>query len=187
MTSGSSICSRGVLGGSADGDCCVVIEECRRVEFEAEDVVESSANSMTLHVCNVASGAKDTLRLAIDLRLMARLSSMACFSDCLLISASRLIKVSCCSSSVLVSVSTPGELSLTIGLNGSGMVSAPVTGTLPFLRAGPGVEKSISMSSPVIAFAGYSDLPVLRLRNSSKVGMTFGGVKGTVGFSMDLI
>ena len=40
--------------------------EARRVEFVAsEEVVASSGNSTTFHVCRVASGAKDTLRFAL--------------------------------------------------------------------------------------------------------------------------
>lgn len=39
--------------------------DARRVELpEAEDVVESSGNSTTSHVCNVASGANETRRFA---------------------------------------------------------------------------------------------------------------------------
>lgn len=35
-----------------------------RLVLLAEDVVESSGSSTTSHVCKVASGAKETLRLA---------------------------------------------------------------------------------------------------------------------------
>ena len=49
----------GVYGDPAKADA-------RRVEFvEADDVVESSGISTTFQVCNVASGAKETLRAAV--------------------------------------------------------------------------------------------------------------------------
>lgn len=38
--------------------------DARRVLL-ADDVVESSGSSTTSHVCKVASGAKETLRLAV--------------------------------------------------------------------------------------------------------------------------
>ena len=75
---GSSACSCGVDGGpgvsepgNGDRDCRsgdaapADKPEARRVELpDAEEVVESSGNSTTSHVCSVASGANDTLRLA---------------------------------------------------------------------------------------------------------------------------
>ena len=76
MESNSSTCSGGVEGasdGSELGVCtcaCGDVRspdkvEARRVEFvDAEEVVESSGSSTTFQVCSVASGAKDTLRLA---------------------------------------------------------------------------------------------------------------------------
>ena len=73
-----------------------------------------------------------------------------------------------------------------MGLKGSATISAPDTATSPSCRLGPGVEKSISSSSGAV-FAGDLLLPVLRFRSSSKLGMAFGGVKGTVGFRIDLI
>lgn len=39
-------------------------EDARLVEFAADDDVESSISSTTFHVCSVASGANETLRLA---------------------------------------------------------------------------------------------------------------------------
>ena len=39
-------------------------EDARLVELAADDDVESSMSSTTFHVCNVASGAKETRRLA---------------------------------------------------------------------------------------------------------------------------
>lgn len=46
------------------GDCETAdMADARRVLL-AEDVVESSGSSTTSHVCKVASGAKETLRLA---------------------------------------------------------------------------------------------------------------------------
>lgn len=44
--------------------CVVANEDAHRVEFEVDEEVESSGISTTFHVCNVASGAKDTRRLA---------------------------------------------------------------------------------------------------------------------------
>lgn len=186
-TCGSATCSGGVFGLSADdgldgddpalGDCWVVIEDCLRVELDAELVVESSAISMTLQVCRVASGANDTRRCAIDFLLAARCSRMACFS------ALRLRSVSSPSS---VDTAWSEEYCCCVGLKGSSTVSAPVMGTSALCRPGPGVEKSIRSSSP--AFAGDRGLDVLRLvRNSSKDGITLGGVRGMLGFRIDLI
>jgi hypothetical protein len=74
-----------------------------------------------------------------------------------------------------------------IGLNGSTTVSAPDNDTsLPSCLLGPGVEKSIKSSSAAF-FVGDFPFPVLRFRSSSNVGMALGGVKGIVGFKIDLI
>jgi Na+/H+ antiporter NhaB len=62
----------------------------------------------------------------------------------------------------------------------------PVTGTAP--RLGAGVEKSIRSSSPASVFGDFLVLLLaLLLRDSSKVGMALGGVRGMVGFRIDLI
>lgn len=81
MAVGSSTCAGGVDGGSdvsepgkgergcECGDVAAIVDrpDARRVELpEAEDVVESSGNSTTSHVCKVASGANDTLRFASE-------------------------------------------------------------------------------------------------------------------------
>lgn len=52
--------------GCGNGDAVMADKpDARRVELpDAEDVVESSGNSTTSHVCNVASGANETLRFA---------------------------------------------------------------------------------------------------------------------------
>ena len=52
--------------GVVKGDPALAVKlEARLVELvEADDVVESSGNSTTFHVCRVASGANDTLRFA---------------------------------------------------------------------------------------------------------------------------
>lgn len=67
----SSTCSGGVDGGSKAselgiGDAALADNaDARRVEFvDAEEVVESSGSSTVSHVCNVASGANETLRFA---------------------------------------------------------------------------------------------------------------------------
>ncbi len=55
----------GDRGWDMEGVANVDRPDARRVEFpEAEDVVESSGNSTTSHVCSVASGANETLRFA---------------------------------------------------------------------------------------------------------------------------
>lgn len=78
LACGSSTCAEGVEGGSdvselgvekrdwRDGDVAIAVKpDARRVEFpEADEVVESSGNSTTFHVCRVASGANETLRFA---------------------------------------------------------------------------------------------------------------------------
>ncbi len=71
MTCTSSICSGGVDGGSEAselgiGDAVLADKaDARRVEFvDADEVVESSGSSTVSHVCKVASGANETLRLA---------------------------------------------------------------------------------------------------------------------------
>lgn len=51
-------------------------------------------------------------------------------------------------------------------------------------RLGPGVEKSINNASAL--FLAGDCFVVLFCRSSSKVGIVFGGVKGTVGFKIDL-
>ena len=170
--------------GDFNGDCCVVIEDCLLVEFDAELVVESSTSSMTLHVCKVASGANETLRFARDFRRAALRSNMAFFSACRLCSSSW-------SRSVLPTLPSPlfgfeGVCRL-IGLKGSATLSAPVIAIwLPSCLFGPGVEKSISRSSAA-PLVGDLPFPVLRFRNSSKDGIAFGGVSGIVGFRIDLI
>lgn len=56
---------KGERGLDMEGVANVDRPDARRVEFpEAEDVVESSGNSTTSHVCRVASGANETLRFA---------------------------------------------------------------------------------------------------------------------------
>ena len=79
MTKGTSTCSGGVDGDSAASSEkavrgywvkhheAVILDsaDARRVEFVAsDDVVASSPVSTRSHVCSVASGAKETLRLA---------------------------------------------------------------------------------------------------------------------------
>lgn len=63
---------------------------------ELDDCVESAAYSTTSHVCKVASGAKETRRLARDLRRASRREMSSAFFS----SASRCLAASCCSSSV---------------------------------------------------------------------------------------
>ena len=64
--------SAGEDGSSFSGDggagwfWAFAAADARLVELAADDAVESSGISTTFHVCNVASGAKDTLRFAID-------------------------------------------------------------------------------------------------------------------------
>lgn len=154
------------------GVSCAVIVDCRRVELEAELDVESSPSSITLHVCNVASGAKETRRFAIDFRRSARRSRIACFSACRLVW------------SCLFSSSVCSSRGAFVGLNGSMTFSAPDTTTWFSAReAGAGVEKSIrSSSAPDLAGDRFL---VLRCRNSSNEGMALGGVNGTVGFRID--
>lgn len=55
--------------GVEKGDAVLAVNpDARRVEFvDADDVVESSGNSITFHVCRVASGAKETLRFATSI------------------------------------------------------------------------------------------------------------------------
>ena len=199
----SSVCSGGVEGLSATsasepgdfallrGELAEVIEDCRLVEFDAEDVVESSTSSTTFHVCSVASGANDTRRLAIDFRRAARCSSIACFSDFLLSSASSSRAEASCSSSVLTATVLPfGLLDLVMGLNGSRTFSTPPIGprTACVLALGAGVEKSMRRSPASFLVGDFPLLlPVLLLRVSSKVGIAFGGVRGIAGFKMDLI
>ena len=165
------------------------MDDCLRVEFDADDVVESSASSTTFQVCRVASGAKDTRRLAIDFRRAARCSSMDCFSDLRLLSASRSRAAVSCSFSDLTATGLPfGLFDLVMGLNGSRTFSAPAIATefALSLLVGAGVEKSMSKSSePDFPGDLFLFLPVLRLCVSSKVGIALGGVRGTVGFSID--
>ena len=152
------------------------------MEFEAELVVESSASSMTLHVCKVASGANDTRLFARDFRLAARRSRIACFS------AWRFSSSSCARSRVSAFDATDLlGVRLAIGLNGSATFSAPVIEiSAPSCLLGPGVEKSMrSSSAPCLA--GDRPFPVLLFRSSSKVGIDLGGVRGTEGFKIDLI
>lgn len=74
-----------------------------------------------------------------------------------------------------------------IGLNGSATFSVPaIEVSAPSCRLGPGVEKSINRSSAP-CLLGDLPFPVLRFRNSSKVGIAFGGVSGIEGFRMDFI
>lgn len=73
------------------------IPDCRLVPFvEFDEVVESPAYSTTSQVCSVASGAKETRRLASDLRRASRLAMSSAFFS----SASRPLAAACCSSSV---------------------------------------------------------------------------------------
>ena len=162
----------------------MVIDDCLRVEFEADDVVESSASSITFQVCKVASGAKETLRFAIDFRLAARCANAASFCAFRCSSASRSRAASCCSPSVRSATVCPRGFFLAIGLNGSCEPPISLTETRAVVFEGPGVEKSIRRSSTV-PFAGDLPLPVLLFRNSSKLGIAFGGVKGIVGFRID--
>jgi hypothetical protein len=160
------------------------MDDCLRVEFEAELVVESSASSITLHVCKVASGANDTRLFARDFRLAARRSRIACFS------AWRFSSSSCARSRVSAFAATDSlGVRLAIGLNGSATFSAPVIDiSPPSCLFGPGVEKSMrSSSAPCLAGDLPFPFPVLRFRNSSNVGIDLGGVRGTVGFKIDLI
>lgn len=60
---GGSFCSE-VFAGALFPE--LVREDARLVEFDADDEVESSGISTTFHVCNVASGAKETRRFAFD-------------------------------------------------------------------------------------------------------------------------
>lgn len=187
---GSSCCSTGVEGEvdesregvALTGDCCAVMEDCLLVEFDAELVVESSASSITLHVCNVASGANDTRLFASDFRLAALRSRIACFSACRFASSSR----SRSWVSAFAAFDLPGDC-CAMGLNGSATCSEPSIGIPPrFCMFGPGVEKSMRSSSAPF-FAGDFPFPVLLLRNSSNEGIAFGGVKGIVGLRIDLI
>jgi hypothetical protein len=58
--------SAGSDGGAGDAgvDACETLEALRVASDEAEEVVASRMYSTTSHVCKVASGAKDTRRLA---------------------------------------------------------------------------------------------------------------------------
>lgn len=147
-------------------------------------MVESSGNSITFQVCRVASGAKETRRLAMDLRLAARCANAASFCALRCSSASRSRAASCCSSSVRRATVWPRGLFLVMGLKGSCDAPCSLTETRDAAFEGPGVEKSIRRSSTA-AFAGDLPLPVLLFRSSSKLGIAFGGVKGIVGFSID--
>jgi hypothetical protein len=78
---GSSPCAGGVDGGSAGSeggagdagvDACETLEARRVASDEAEELVASRMYSTTSHVCSVASGAKETRRLASDLRRASR-------------------------------------------------------------------------------------------------------------------
>lgn len=129
----------------------------------------------------VASGAKDTLRLASDFRLAALRSSIAFFSSWRLRSAS--------SSRLRPLVLPPSFAGVlrAIGLNGSRASSVPESEvSAPFCLFGPGVEKSMRSSS-AFCLLGDLPLPVLRFRSSSNVGIAFGGVSGIAGLRMDLI
>lgn len=77
-----------------------------------------------------------------------------------------------------------GLLDRVTGLKGFDRLSVPVIGAADC--TGPGVEKSMSRPSAGF-FPGDLDFPLvgLRLRDVSKDGMTFGGVRGTVGFRID--
>ena len=167
--------------------CCAVIDDCRRVEFEADEVVESSTSSITLHVWRVASGAKETLRFAIDFRRAARASNTACFWICLWSSAVGSVAPPSCSALVVMLVLLLGLLVPAAGLNGSAALSWFANDGLTEIKfvVGAGVEKSMRSSLP--ALEGDFDFAVLRLRSSSKLGMFLGGVKGTDGFRIDLI
>jgi hypothetical protein len=71
---GSSTCSGGVEGGSSASDSGAgdvrleawdTLEARLLASEDAEDVVASRRYSTTSHVCRVASGAKETRRLAV--------------------------------------------------------------------------------------------------------------------------
>lgn len=159
------------------GDCAAVSADCRLVEFEAEDVVESSMRSITVHVCRVASGANETRLSASDLGRAALCSMMAFLRACRRCSSSSAECWFCSASSF--------ESGRAIGLKTSTMFSVPGFKVPdPGSRLGAGVEKSMSRSSGP-SFAGDFAFPVLFLRNVSNEGITFGGVSGTAGFSMD--
>ena len=76
-----------------------------------------------------------------------------------------------------------------IGLNGSTTFSVPATGRVAefVVIDGAGVEKSIRSSSPCLLGDFDDPLPELLLRVSSKLGIAFGGVRGIVGFRIDLM
>lgn len=110
----SSARDGGVEGGSDASETCVGVRrpceegdaadmaEARRVALvEADDVVESSGNSTISQVCSVASGAKDTRRLASDFRRASLRSRISFFSISRLSLSSRSLAAACCSSSVL--------------------------------------------------------------------------------------
>ena len=100
--------------GAVEGVPALAVEaDARRVEFvDADDVVESSGNSTTFHVCKVASGANDTLRFAgshvssafyrikvhlpSDFLLASLLASISC--------RSRSFAAACCSSSLRTAI-----------------------------------------------------------------------------------
>ena len=84
MVAGSSSCSGGVEGGSESTSWARLNgdppdgRERRVASEESVDVVGSRINSITSHVCSVASGAKETRRLA---RVFRRAACRASFSE----------------------------------------------------------------------------------------------------------
>mgnify|MGYP003311687086 CR=1 FL=1 len=109
------------------------IPDCLLLAFvELEDCVESAAYSTTSHVCKVASGAKETRRLASDLRRASRRAISSAFFS----SASRCLAASCCSSSVRRAIRFIGG---SFGIvNGSGASLLFFTALGLCLRAGIG-------------------------------------------------
>lgn len=60
----------GERGCGYDGTATAERADALRVELvDADEVVESSGISTTSHICRVASGAKDTLRFAVEVSL----------------------------------------------------------------------------------------------------------------------
>lgn len=185
----SSTCSGGVddgsegseLGGPGVFGCGDPIEppdtdEARRVEFvEFDDVVESWYSTTTSHVCNVASGANDTLRFARDF-LRASRREITSFSISFLSFSSRSLAAACCSSSVrnVTRVSPPGALPST--WNGLGRLSVPL-----IVALGPtskSIKFSVFCADGGVAFLG------LPLRVEMCAGISRSG--GIVGFRIDL-
>lgn len=131
------------------------IPDCLLLAFvELEDCVESAAYSTTSHVCKVASGAKETRRLARDLRRASRRAMSSDFFS----SASRCRAASCCSSSVRSAIRFIGGSVGIVNGSGASLLVFAVLGLC--LRAGIGrkgdmVGFRIDFGAGVAAWKNY--------------------------------